>query len=158
MLRYSYQNLIIRVSEYCLNFFWEVSSFTLCVDCFYSFTVLRTSNRGHSKRRNVYLNADSWITLCVDCFYSFTVLRTSNRGHSKRRNVYLNADDIQNVIQISFPLPNRHNVSTVATEALGNVPTSLQATLFSLSSRKLYLQSEDLPCSVQQFKLATVWA
>jgi hypothetical protein len=57
--------------------------------------------------------------------------------------VYFGDDDIKHFIQISFPLPNRHNLSTVATEALGNVPTSLQATLFFISSRKLYLQSED---------------
>jgi hypothetical protein len=73
------------------------------------------------------------------------------REQGKRRNFYHDADGIKHFIQISFPLPNRHNVSTVATEALGNVPTSLQATLFFLSSRKLYLQSEDLPRSVQQF-------
>lgn len=95
--------MIIRVSEYCLNFFWEVS----------------------------------WITLFLDCFHPFTVLGISNRGQSKRWNVYHSADDIKHFIQIPSPLPNRHYVSAVATEALGNVPTSLQATLFFLSSTKL---------------------
>ena len=68
-----------------------------------------------------------------------------------RRTASHGADDIKQFIQIFLPLPNIHNVSTVAIEAFGNVPTFLQATLFYLSSRKLYLQSEALPWSVQQF-------